>query len=385
MKLTTKFECGSGVLRQIGEGHWRLETVADACGYNKYFCFEVENEKDALPVELRVDIVPDPKLGRASHFLSHFPSSIWYSNGNWGRWVPLQNTWEDSATFHDDHIALKIPVQPGVRMQVATNVPFRHSDLCAWLESLQMTHAEMLRVTAIGKSHDGRDIPVLRMGRGSRRFLVVAGQHPSEHSGVWASRGIVEYLLSGIAEARRIREAFDVAILPMLNVDGNVLGRSASSSQQFERNNSLDFEGVGSEANPVYTENARLWEWLGEHFHPDLLLHFHGYLGWRRSGDFPGDGIYIPARAADESDHAPRWRLQQAVLDRMLFDTCGNSAHFGQFGETTSAFLDTRIVEAFDAVTICYECNAGTTGAWSQFRRGTQAFIAMTNAVLFDS
>ena len=385
MKLTTDFECGSGELRQVGDAHWRLETVADACGYNKYFCFEIENEKDAPTVALKVDIFPDPRLGEKSHFMGHFPSSIWYSNGDWQRWVPLRNTWEDAVSFHDDHVTLKIPVPPGGKMQIATNVPYRYSALCQWMELLQKSHKASLQIDSIGKSHEGRNIPVLRLGEGTRRFLVVAGQHASEHSGVWASQGIVEYLLSHIAEARRIREEFDIAVVPMLNVDGNVRGRSGSSPQQFQHNNSLDFEGTGRKANPAYIENALLWKWIGESFHPDLLLHFHGYLGRRRIGDEPGDGIYLPARRPDESDDAPRWKLQQAVMDRMMFDTCGNSAHLGIFGETPSKFLDTRLVEAFDTVTVCYECNCGTTGAWSQLRRGTQAFIAMTRAVLLDS
>jgi len=222
------------------------------------------------------------------------------------------------------------------------------------------------------------------MGNGHQRILIVGGQHASEHSSVWASQGVVEFLLSRIAEARRILDAFDIAIIPMLNVDGNVLGRSAAGLQQLKLNNSLDFEGASAGATPTYAENAQLWNWLINSFSPDMLLHFHGYMGWRRASDLPGDGIYLPPRPKGESDQAVRWRLQKAVLDRLLFETCGHSAHFGILGESPSGFLDTQVVERFGAVAICYECNSGTTGAWRQFRAGAAAFLALVRAALED-
>jgi len=381
MTLTTDFECGSGTARQISENHWEIDTVGDSFGYNKFFCFEAENLDGESPADLRVDVFPDPALGASSHFLGHFPSNIWYSARNWQRWIPLRHTWEQSVDFLPDRISLRIPLGPGARFQVATNPPFRYSDFLKWVQGLKDSTCETLTVSSLGASFEKREIPLVTIGDGPVRLVVLAGQHASEHSGVWATKCIVDFLLSSAAEAARLRKAFTFSLVPMLNPDGNVLGRSGAGAEQFEVNNSLDFGGVLRGEAPLYTENRLLWEWLRNE-KPEVFLHFHGYLGWRAFGDLPADGIYFNPPFPDSDARSPHARYRQAILERFLFDTPGHSGHFGEVGENLPGMVDYALARAFGTSALLYEVNSGTVGVSEQYRRGLQVLRALTTAVL---
>lgn len=381
MTLTTDFECGSGKLRQIGEDHWEIDTVADRFGYNKYFCFEVANPAGSQAGELKVDIFADPTLGAASHFLGHFPSNIWYSARNWRRWIPLRNTWEDAVRFLPDRISLKIPLGPGAKLQVATNPPFRYSDYMEWVESLRPAGGGLLQISTLGRSFENRDIPVLSIGDGRVKMFVLAGQHASEHSGIWAAKCIVDFLLSANPEAARLQQGFTFCLVPMLNPDGNVHGRSGAGIEQFDVNNSADFVGAPEGKAPLYTENRLLWSLLQEQ-KPEVFLHFHGYLGWRAFGDLPGDGIYVNPPGLGLPDDSPHARHHRAILERVLFDTPGHTAHFGDLGENIEGMVDYQLAKAFGTATLLYEVNSGSVGVAEQYRRGLQVLRAVTSAVL---
>jgi hypothetical protein len=124
MRITTDFECGGGKrLKQIDDNRWRIEANGDGSGYNKYFCVQVTSATSEPQGTLRLEIHPDSDVGEkwAGFFMTHFPSSIWYTCKGYGlgwydqpidcqKWIRLRSTWEDSVTFHDDFVELRIPV-----------------------------------------------------------------------------------------------------------------------------------------------------------------------------------------------------------------------------------------------------------------------------------
>jgi hypothetical protein len=404
MKLTTDFECGNGRLtppapvderanngNEIGnEQVWRMEAVGDLYGYNRYFCVQIDNRGQPA-AKLRLSVFADSRLTN-SHFMSHFPSELWYcANDDWRRWVPLRHTWEDSTTFHDDHIEVRLNVPANALLVVATNPPWRHRDYVTWLDTLRQRGVE---IETIGQSFAGRDIHALRLGTrstegaaqssGKPRLLVLSGMHASEHGGVWASRGIVEYLLSSIRSARSIEPAFDIAVVPMLNPDGNVAGCAGGSTQRLEINNSLDFQNTSQGALPRYQENQVLWQWLSARFAPDVLLHFHGYLGRRRFGDEPCDGLYghenIDAVYASDG----RRRAYRAMLDRLRFQTAAFTGHWFMYGGNAPGQLEIELAEKFQTLGVLYEVNCGTTGIALQMQRGPQVLEALAGALIRD-
>ena len=387
MQLTTDFECGGGKrLTALGDGHWRLEASGDGSGYDKYFCVKVTSEPAEAPAELLLEIHPDADLGEdgANFRASHFPSHIWCCGGDWSGWRPLRNTWEDAVTFHDRVIDLRIPVQPGTQLYVATNPPCRYSDLLGWIERLRERHGARLQADSIGQSAEGRDIPVLRLPGprpGLPKLVVLAGQHPSEHCGSWACEGIVEYGLSSIREARDLLGRFDLAVVPMINPDGNVHGLSGANAEGV--NLFGDFTGASDGQQPKAVESRRLWEWLSGESPPQVILHFHGYMGWQQFAQPPYDGVYF-LRDAEQLYQAPeQLAAYRAIQDRLIFETPGYTASW-RAGLLTDESLEHHLARRFGTLSAFYEINSASVGAFEQFRRGPQVLAAVLRALVRD-
>jgi hypothetical protein len=387
MRITTDFETGSGTCLPLAPDHWQIQTVADSYGYNKFFHFRLEPEPGEKPRMHTFEITADPVLQGDSHFMTHFPSMIWLTHRDKPRrWTTLQRCWTDSVQFHQDRVVLRF-TPPVVRpTHVASNPPRPYSEHLAWMQDLAARSDGRLTIQNIGQSFDGRDIPVLRCGRrGKPRLLVVAGQHCSEHGGVWACEGMVEWLFSALSEAAPVLDSFDFAFVSMLNPDGNVRGLSGGTAQRLAINNSLDFGNAAEGTAPLYAENRALWNWMAAEFRPDICLHIHGYMGLQGQGDLPGDGVWvIPDQERYVTD--PRRRLtQRAIHDRVLFQTPGHSGHFRHCGRIDPAFLDHELARAYQTIGLMYEINTGTVGPWEQFQRGPQLLRAIAAAVMIDA
>lgn len=384
MRLTTDFECGGGKrLTQIEANHWRMEANGDPSGYDKYFCVHIEAE---AAERLWLDVHADSELGEAgaAFFASHFPSNLWCTHESWSGWYPVRHRWEDSVTFHDDRIEVRIPFTAGMTLYLATNPPLRYSDLVAWAEARRQRHAPRVEVGSIGQSAEGREIPLLWLPgaqAGLPKLLVLAGQHPSEHCGNWASRGIVEYALSAIREAREITEHFDLAVVPMINPDGNVRGLSGANAEGV--NLFGDFKGAASGVAPQATESRRLWDWIAQEFQPDVILHFHGFMGWKVFQQPPYDGTYVLEQA--EALYEPRSLsgAYQAIQDRLLFETPGATAVWRQ-GILGEESLEHHLAVQYGTLSAFYEVNSASVGAVEQFRRGPQVLSAVVRALTQD-
>ena len=69
-------------------------------------------------------------------------------------------------------------------------------------------------------SNTGREIPVVTIGDGDTDIMFVANQHGDEYIVSNAMISVVRGLAGGSAEARAIRDALTVTIVPRVNVDG---------------------------------------------------------------------------------------------------------------------------------------------------------------------
>ncbi len=86
----------------------------------------------------------------------------------------------------------------------------------------QLSSRSFVKEGVAGKSSEGRDIPVMKIGRGdSRKMIAVMGrQHPPEVSGYLAMQAFVETICSDSELAKRFREAYDLYVFPAANPDG---------------------------------------------------------------------------------------------------------------------------------------------------------------------
>lgn len=92
-------------------------------------------------------------------------------------------------------------------------------DATRWMERIASSHAEV-RVRALGKTKEGREIRCLTIGDEKRpNVLVVGREHGGESASSFAVEAVVEHLLSK-EFPRELREAFCFHVVPMANPDG---------------------------------------------------------------------------------------------------------------------------------------------------------------------
>ena len=102
------------------------------------------------------------------------------------------------------------------------------------------------------KAHDNPKAPVV---------WVHARQHAWESGSSWVARGLVEWLVSGEAEAARLRSSADVYVIPIMDVDNVATGNGGKEADPRDHNRDWDQK-------PVYPEieaaQARLKEFAKE-------------------------------------------------------------------------------------------------------------------------
>ena len=380
MRVTSDFECGNGKnIVEIAPGHFRIEEEGEKSPYCKYFCVRVDGGAEGGIAEL--SIYPDPLLGDAGRigFMGHYPSKLWFSESEMTFWQPVTNRWPDADVFGDDHICTRVAVPAGEHVYVASNLVWPYSQLQQWSEAMVAKGAESF---PMGMSFEGRPIPRLHLPAGDAdplRVMVLSGQHPSEHCATLGAAGIVEFLLSQHPEAQAMRRGCDVWAMPMINVDGNVHGRNGWTMQDV--NPCEDFSRAVEGVVPKAEEDRQLWRWLTEEFRPDIIFHFHGYLGTRGCADTPYDGMYVFNDAAAvyrKPEDLARYRL---ATDLLFWDTAGLSAST-TLPEHQESHLETQLALACGTTSVFYEINHGFAGVAASKQRGAHVFRSVMRALL---
>ncbi len=103
------------------------------------------------------------------------------------------------------------------------------TDLKRYLDDLSARPGAI--VTEIGRSVAGRPIYSVEIGSRNRNaapMVIAQTTQPSEMIGIWACRGIIDFLLSDDPSAKRIRDRRRVILVPATNPDGMALGMGVS-------------------------------------------------------------------------------------------------------------------------------------------------------------
>jgi len=125
------------------------------------------------------------------------------------------------STF--DGQALRFTLQPrAAQVWFAYFEPYRR-DRHAQLLDQALAQPDM-QLLAVGKSVEGRDLPLLRKGDGAAHKLklwLIAQQHPGEHMAQWFIEGVVQRL--GYADDKEMQALLavaDIYLVPIMNPDG---------------------------------------------------------------------------------------------------------------------------------------------------------------------
>jgi hypothetical protein len=153
------------------------------------------------------------------------------------------------------------------RRFVATPAPcLRHAELAERLRELAARQPGGLALESVGRSVEGREIPLVTLGRGPRRVLLWSQMHGDEPSATPALVDLASTLLTVDApEHRLILERLTLLVVPMLNPDG---------AERYERRNSQAID-VNRDALGLATPEGRLLKSLRDRFQPELGFNLH--------------------------------------------------------------------------------------------------------------
>ncbi|MGY2271257.1 MULTISPECIES: M14 family metallopeptidase [Pseudomonas] len=142
-----------------------------------------------------------------------------------------------------------------------------------WLIEQAVTRAGT-QLLATGKSVEGRDIQLLRRGKGGegrRNVWIIAQQHPGEHMAEWFMEGVIERLQQdGDAELKKLLKVADLYLVPNMNPDGAFHGhlRTNAAGQDLNR--------AWQSASQEFSPEVLFVQQQMEQYGVDLFLDIHG-------------------------------------------------------------------------------------------------------------
>lgn len=158
-----------------------------------------------------------------------------YPKGYKHRYVPKYKTanrgWvqADSAIFslRDTTATLKFRVLKDTTVIAAQEVA-TSKDVKDWYTDLAKKNTSKTRIKSIGKTHLGRDIPMMDIYKGSAInkdiIVLLTRQHPPEVTGYFAFQSFLETVLQSGELTDVFLEKYRVIAFPLMNPDGVDLG-----------------------------------------------------------------------------------------------------------------------------------------------------------------
>ena len=105
----------------------------------------------------------------------------------------------------------------------------RYNEMLSFLEGKKKKYSSMINVTSIGKTVEGRDIKLIKIGQNIQKesktiIYIDGGTHAREWVAISTAFYLIEHLLKDYAEndtdATLLLKQYDFYIIPLINVDG---------------------------------------------------------------------------------------------------------------------------------------------------------------------
>ncbi len=258
-------------------------------------------------------------------------------------------------------------------LYVARLEPYTVNDL-EELKTEISSHA-LVKITNIGKTVEGRDLEIIRVGHASapNRVFIRVRSHAWEAGGNWVIQGMIRSLIQGVSNSSKYLDRYAVYIMPMANKDRVANGGTRFNMAGENLNRKWD-----KPANPRYNpENAALESWLeqmiDQGLKPDLAIDFHN----------DGNGrLHISRPNVDLDSYLVNMERFEKLLRKHTWFTEGSTG--GQFrnpGTLGEGFVERYHIDAF-----IYELNANWIAGLSKvpFGKDWELLGEQLKDVFFD-
>jgi hypothetical protein len=372
MVVTSDFESGNGKkIKKMGKDHFSLETEGEGRSYASYFCLKVINEEEKVrkcQLDIRLDAAIEYSADDRRSFLNaHHP--LWVSNA--------QNTWQKLMDYKEKVLSYQIDLRLKAKesLFISGFIPLFYTRMCEIMQE-EYTKNRFVSLHQIGFSVQKRSLQLVSIGwcSSGKRVLVISGLHGIEFPGIWAARGIVEFLLSDNPGAKEIRDEFVVDVLLYGNPDGTVLGKPRTNAQGIDLHRQAD-----PAKEPVAPEISAIWKWI-EKNPPFLYINLHG---WNASekGKEPFEGSIRPAFSTYKKCQKEK---EVAACDQSLITGANpisrydNIAEFGATYENEQDNLCNLLARKYGTIAYVYEPNmrTGSLGCQAKGVKVLRALLA---------
>lgn len=217
-----------------------------------------------------------------------------------------------------------------------------------WLINQAMKYAGT-QLLATGKSVEGRDIQLLRRGKGGegrRNVWIIAQQHPGEHMAEWFMEGIIERLQQdGDAEMKKLLAVADLYLVPNMNPDGAFHGHLRTNAMGQDLNRA--WQSASQEISPEVLFVQQQMQQYGV----DLFLDIHGdeEIPYVFTAACEGNPGYTPRIEALEK----RFRSHLSSLTRDFQTTHGYTRDLP--GEANMTLACNAVGEQYDCLSLTLE------------------------------
>ncbi len=169
------------------------------------------------------------KSSRTTYFQFEYPKGYKHryvpkyqiGNGLWQQADSLMLSKEDSIT------TLKFNISKDTALIAAQEV-INTQKVKDWYSSVSKKHESVSRLNIIGKTHLGRDIPMMDIYNESKNnkdiIVLLTRQHPPEVTGFLAFQSFLEALLESGKLTNAFLEKYRILAFPLMNPDGVDLG-----------------------------------------------------------------------------------------------------------------------------------------------------------------
>lgn len=141
---------------------------------------------------------------------------------------------------------------------------------------IKKQNSSYLTMGVLGVSEQGRDIPMLRLGKGERNIVFTCRHHCCESTGSYALEGMIRSLCGECAGAL---ERFTFHIFPFIDVDGVENGDQGKGHRPHDHNRDYT-------VSPLYRSVKLLCEYT-EGLQCEALLDMHSPYKWGNLDDLP--------------------------------------------------------------------------------------------------
>ena len=336
IKISTNFDSGNiQVLDASDAYHLLLAIKPDTRSHHfQWFHFKAEGMHVGHTHTFRLS-----NAGQSSykHAWSGYNAVASYDHVNWFR-VPTRF---DGETLH---ISLETREKHAWFAYFEPYSRERHD----WLIDQALNHAGT-RLLATGKSVEGRDIQLLRRGKGGegrRKVWIIAQQHPGEHMAEWFMEGIIERLQQdGDAELKKLLAVADLYLVPNMNPDGAFHGHLRTNAMGQDLNRA--WQSASQEISPEVLFVQTQMEKYGV----DLFLDIHGdeEIPYVFAAACEGNPGYTPRIEALEK----HFRSHLSALTRDFQTTNGYTRDLP--GEANMTLACNAVGEKYDCLSLTLE------------------------------